>query len=452
MLKSVRSAYAEDSEETGRVGIEAVASVSQVIRPQPLRPIEESLISSAAKEAFTREDAENGGIGGAPKFPQAPLADFLLTYAESTGSETALVMARRWTYSMLRSGTYDQVGGGLFRYSTDAGWLVPHFEKMLYDNALLLSTIAALYRIEPAEELAHYARRTATFLDRDLAAADGGYYSSLDAETEGVEGGTYVWSWDELVAVLDEDELALASAALGAIEQGNWEGKNILTLCEGHPQRPAALGDLLGKLLGARARRPQPKLITNLLTDWNALAAIGLIEAGLAIGDEALVAQGMRTVDWIRENAMRDGRVPHAPQDPSAADVDLIADYSSTVLALLAAADAVASGMTGESQVDELALRQEASELLETALEIFEDGSVIYMTAEETDLPLRPISYEDAPTPSGAAMLAEAHARLRPDDAAGLDRLLVPATGIVVRASYMAGTWLQVMTKVLANT
>ena len=104
--------------------------------------------------------------------------------------------------------------------------------------------------------------------------------------------------------------------------------------------------------------------------------------------------------------------------------------------------------MTDEPQEEELALRQEASELLENALARFEDGSVLYMTAEETDLPLRPISYDDAPTPSGAAMLAEAYARLRPDDASGLDRLLVPATGIVVRASYMAGTWLRVMTKV----
>jgi len=438
ILRLVSEAYADDTEHVETVAREALSSVSKVIHPQPLRQVDEQLIHEAAEAFFDVEDREQGGLGDPPKFPQAPIARFLLAYSQVTGNETALDIVRRWTYAMLRGGIYDQVGGGIFRYSTDDEWLVPHFEKMLYDNGQLLSTIAALHRLDPAEELAHYARATAAFIERDLAAEGGGYHSSLDAETAGEEGATYLWSWDDVSQVLDEDEIGIARDALGVSEEGNLRGSSVLTRRAGRESEAEAVDRVLGKLFEARSSRRQPKVVTNLLTDWNAIAARGLIEAGVAIGDDDLVTQGTRTVDWLLDAAVERDKVVHVVGDESVAGLELVDDYAALIMALHAAS------RLGDGEADGRYSR-EAERLFNRALKRFEEGSFIYMTGHKTDLPMRPISYDDAPTPSGAATLAEAHATLRPADTKGLDRLLVPATGIVDRAPYMGGTWLRVM-------
>jgi len=434
VLTAVHEAFVTDREKVESVGREALSAVSKVVHPQPLRQVDDLLMHEATEAFFEMEDKENGGLGGAPKFPQAPVARYMLAYAGRTGNEVALEMARRWAYAILRGGVYDQVGGGMFRYSTDPEWLVPHFEKMLYDNGQLLSTIALLYRLDPTEELAHCARQTAAFLERDLAAEGGGYHSSLDAEAEGVEGGPYAWRWSELEEALDAEGLQLARDVLGASEQGNWYDATILTRRGGREIDAEATDRVLARLLDARAERPQPRVVTNLLTDWNAIAARGLIEAGTAIGDDALVQQGTRVVDWLLDVAVDGDRVTHAIGDDSVADLELVDDYAALIMALHVAGQAADGGYA-----------EHASRIFGAAMDRFEEGSFVYMTGVKTDLPIRPISYDDAPTPSGAATLAEAYATLRPADTKGLKRILVPATGIITRAPYMGGTWLRVM-------
>ena len=146
---------------------------------------------------------------------------------------------------MVRGGIYDQAGGGIARYAVDAEWLVPHFEKMLYDNAQLLSTLAALHRLSPRAEWAHAMRQTAAFLERDLRIGDA-YASSLDADTNGVEGATYVWSYGELERELSAEELALAERRLGVTPNGNWEGATILTRRDGREDDAEQVDALLG--------------------------------------------------------------------------------------------------------------------------------------------------------------------------------------------------------------
>ncbi|MBI5231572.1 MAG: thioredoxin domain-containing protein, partial [Coriobacteriales bacterium] len=367
---------------------------------------------------------------------QAPLLGFVQRYGELFDDERARAVARDWLTALMRGGIYDQVGGGLFRYSTDESWLVPHFEKMLYDNGLLLSSLADAYRAGPSDEIARTVRQTAAFLARDLDAGEGAYYSSLDAETSGVEGATYTWTWGELGDALTDAELELASRHLGASERGNWHSKSILTRLDGRGEAADDVDRVLEKLLAARMERPQPKVVTNLLTEWNAIAARGLIEAGDAIGDRGIVDQGLRTVEWLLTHVFAEERVLHVPGGEPANSIELIADYAATAAAFTAAAQ-----VRGDSD-----LRDEAARLLDRALDVFATDSILHMTSEKTDLPLRPIAYDDAPTPSGAATLAEVVATLRPGDTDTLDRLLAPATGIARRAPFMAGTWLRVMT------
>jgi uncharacterized protein YyaL (SSP411 family) len=429
VLESVAESYARDRASVDSAAGAALDVVASAQKPHDKRPLDPRLIAEAARRIIGMEDREHGGIGAAPKFPQLPALMFLLGYGEATGEDLPLDVAEQWMYAMLRSGTYDQAGGGLFRYSTDESWLVPHFEKMLYDNGQLLSAVALLFRLRPSDELAHTAHETAAFLGRDLEAEDGGLHSSLDAETQGVEGGTYVWDFAELQRTLSAGELALAEESLGVTPKGNWEGATILTRSDGRDDRSREVDSVLAKLLEIRRARPQPATVTNRLTDWNALAARGLVEAGAAIGDDELVARGTAIVDWLAASVVRGERVLHAVADVSVEGVDLLADYTA-----LAAAAHAAAGATNRADLAEL-----AGEVMGWALGTFQHEGVVTMAGPDAVLPLTPVQTEDAPTPSGLAMLGETYGALRPADPAGAAYILGQARDVATRAPYMAG-------------
>jgi uncharacterized protein YyaL (SSP411 family) len=241
-------------------------------------------------------DAENGGWGGAPKFPGASTIDFLLRRGER---QMALHTLRR----MAGGGMYDQVGGGFARYSVDARWVVPHFEKMLYDNALLARAYLHAFQVSGEPFFERVTRETLDWALRELRQEEGGFASALDADSEGVEGKFYVWTVDEVRAVLDE---ALADAAIehfGMTAEGNFEGANIPVRATSDPER---LGEIKAQLLAAREQRVRPGLDDKRLTSWNALMISALADAGAALGEERYRAAAVSAAEFVLRE-LRDG-------------------------------------------------------------------------------------------------------------------------------------------------
>jgi uncharacterized protein YyaL (SSP411 family) len=384
------------------------------------------LIGEAAERLLELEDPEHGGLGSAPKFPNWPVLRFLM--ARGTSDPRARDAWQRWLHAMLRGGVYDHVGGGIFRYATDEAWTVPHFEKMLYDNAQLLSALAEAFRLAPAEEYAREARRTAEWMLLSLARPAGGFWSSLDAESGNVEGGAYLWTLEELRQALTAEEVALVARRLGVDPQASPTRQQVLTRRGGRAEEAAEVDAVLEKLASARSSREQPRAIENAPTEWNGLAARGLLEVGDALGDERLTAAGREVLDAVlREVDAAGGSVPHLLGVPAAAGPRLLADYAALAAAALAAGEAY---------------RERAVWLVGQALERFEDDGVLYMTERDTDLPVRPVAYDDQPAPSGIATLLEVYRELRPQDAVGFTRLLEPALGFAAHAPHLAGATL----------
>jgi hypothetical protein len=255
-----------------------------------------------AVELLSRQfDSAAGGFGGAPKFPPSMVLEFLLRHHARTGDEASLAMADRTLEAMARSGMYDQVGGGFARYSVDAGWVVPHFEKMLYDNALLLRVYAHWWRMSRKPLAEKVVRETAEFLLGELRTAEGGFASSLDADTNGVEGLTYVWTPEQLVEVLGDEYGVRAAQLFSVTERGTFEhGTSTLQLLT-DPDDPAWFDDVRLRLARARAGRAQPGRDDKVVSCWNGLAVSALAEAG-AILDEP---------DWI--SAAATPRLPGRP-------------------------------------------------------------------------------------------------------------------------------------------
>ncbi|MEO0734743.1 MAG: thioredoxin domain-containing protein, partial [Bacteroidota bacterium] len=232
------------------------------------------------------------------------LSFFLLCHHFHTGNAKSLDAVTTTLDAMAAGGIYDQLAGGFARYSTDADWLVPHFEKMLYDNAQLVSLYAHAYQLTGKERYAEVIRQTLDFIDHDLTDETGVFYASLDADTEGEEGTTYVWSLAEIETALGVETAASFAATYGVTRRGNWEGQNILTL-NGEGMLAAR-----EKLLALRRQRPQPRLDDKALTAWNSLMISGYVDAYRALGEPAYRERAVRAADFLWANVRQaDGRL-----------------------------------------------------------------------------------------------------------------------------------------------
>jgi uncharacterized protein YyaL (SSP411 family) len=293
----------------------------------------------AAVVALEREfDARNGGWGGAPKFPQPMTIEFLLRMHVRTGDERPLAMARRTLDAMAAGGIYDHLGGGFARYATDSVWLVPHFEKMLYDNAQLARVYTHAWQLTGVPRYREVVYETLGFVLREMRTADGGFASSLDADTEGDEGATYVWPADEIRSVLGADAGPF-EAAYDVTANGNWEGRTILRrIREGDE---VALAAARGKLLAVRDLRPQPARDDKVLTAWNGLMIAALADAGSIAGPvrgykgftDAAVGAADLLLTRVRDN---DGRLRRSWKDRRALHSGVLEDYANLAEGLLA--------------------------------------------------------------------------------------------------------------------
>ncbi|MGY1680220.1 thioredoxin domain-containing protein [Geodermatophilus sp. SYSU D01176] len=363
-------------------------------------PITAELLDRAVAALAQGYDERWGGFGGAPKFPPSLVLEFLLRHAARTGDERALRMARGTFEAMARGGIHDQLAGGFARYSVDAQWVVPHFEKMLYDNALLLRGYLHLWRATGEEWARRVADATAAFLVRDLGTPEGGFASALDADTEGVEGLTYVWTRAELVEVLGADDGAWAAEVFAVTEHGTFEhGTSTLQLLR-DPDDPARLASVQERLMAARAQRPQPARDDKVVTAWNGLAIAALAEHGVLTGTPSSVDAARRAAALLADVHRVDGRLRRASRDGVAgAPAGVLEDYGDLAEGLLALHQA-----TGEGRWLDL-----AGDLLDVVAEQFVDADGWHDTAADAEaLVHRPFDPADGPTPSGIAAVAGA--------------------------------------------
>jgi uncharacterized protein YyaL (SSP411 family) len=441
VVDTVSGSFSDRPSVAANTAEEAVEYLRAMFVPPPSGHIGRALLARSAQTILRSADPHRGGFGGAPKFPQAPVTDFLLAYHRLNQDEVSLEAVEAQAEGMLRGGIYDQAGGGIARYATDDTWLVPHFEKMLYDNAQLLSTLAALHHIAPSDEWAHTMRATADFIERDLSHPAGGYSSSLSADTQGEEGTTYVWTYSELEDLLTPEELQLAEDALGVTPNGNWQRCIILTRPQGRLLDAEKVDAVLGKLLAERTKRPQPDVDDKVIVSWNALAARGLLDAGEALGDAELVERGAALVRLLLERAVdADGGVVHLLGDEASAHVRLVEDATALSLAAVRAYE-----VTGDTR-----LLEDAQRVLLHAQTLFAEDGVWYMTPADTELPLRPREQHDSPTPTGAAMAAGAALRIAQATGDQMDRALAISAlehmaPIAERSPFAAGATLAVM-------
>ncbi len=372
-------------------------------------------LDSAARAIAARYDARNGGFEGAPKFPQSMALDFLLRHWKRNGAPRELEIARDSFVKMARGGIYDQVGGGFHRYSVDDHWLVPHFEKMLYDNALLSRLGVHLWQVTRDPEIERVTRETFDWALREMAAPSGGFYSSLDADSEGQEGKFYVWSAEELDALLFENAPVLREL-WGASTSGNFEGRNILHV----PRSPAEVAKTHGVALeelealassaritlwSAREARVHPARDDKILAGWNGLMVRALADGARAFDDARWRAEAVRHGDFLFLQLVRDGRVMRVHKDGVTKGAGFLEDYAAVALAALS---------LYELTLDERWLAR-ARELNESTVRLFWDDTIsgFFDTAHDAEsLIARPRELTDNAVPAGNSLAAELLLRL----------------------------------------
>jgi uncharacterized protein len=354
-----------------------------------------------------QHDERNGGFGRAPKFPPHSVLTFLLRMHRRTGSEQALAMALRTLERMAAGGIHDQLGGGFHRYSVDAIWLVPHFEQMLYDNALLARAYLAAFQVTGDERLREVAESILDYLLRELALEHGGFASAQDADTDGVEGATFTWTPEQLRAVLSPEDAEFAERTWGVTAEGNFEGATVLSLVA-PPEDDAGrarLARIRGQLLEARGRRPQPARDDKALASWNGMALAALAEGARLCERADLLAAADRCAAFLLGPLSRpDGGLWRTHRAGRSQVPGFLDDYAQVALGLhelyLATRD---HRYLAESH--RLALL--ACERFGAA-----DGS-FYDTAHDAEILIaRPRELDDNPTPSGNATLAGLLVRL----------------------------------------
>ncbi|MBE3076170.1 MAG: thioredoxin domain-containing protein, partial [Actinobacteria bacterium] len=315
LLSGVSDAWRDRREEVVASGshiVETLRAATAIGAGAPLGAVE---LKQAGAQLSGGYDWQQGGFGRAPKFPPSMVLEFLLRHRARAGSERALQMADGTCEAMARGGMYDQLAGGFARYSVDAGWVVPHFEKMLYDNAQLLRVYLHLWRATQSPLAQRVARQTADFLVRDLGTVEGGFASALDADTNGVEGLTYAWTRAQLFDVLGEDDGRRVARLLEVTGTGTFEhGMSTLQL-RTDPEDGNWWEGVRDRLLAERTRRPQPTRDDKVVTSWNGLAIAALSEAGVLLEDSTYLEVARRCAQFLTDHHLVDGRLRRASRE-----------------------------------------------------------------------------------------------------------------------------------------
>ncbi|MFQ5554405.1 MAG: thioredoxin domain-containing protein [Acidimicrobiia bacterium] len=413
MVTRIEAAWQEQRPAIEQQAERLTEAVRATLPPATAPPAIDLLVS-AVDGLATSFDREHGGFGSAPKFPQAPNLEVLLRAMALAPDDSTRIraeeMLRLALDHMAAGGIYDHLGGGFSRYAVDRIWLVPHFEKMLYDNALLARVYLRAWQLTGVDRYRIVAIETLEYLLRDMRHPGGGLFSAEDADSEGEEGKFYVWSWADLTAVLGDD-VSTASVLFGATERGNFEGSNILHRTED----PAAVANRLDTspgsltaaetrirtaLLGVRDRRVRPGRDEKVVAAWNGLALRALAEAGAILGDDRYIEAGREIGRFVRKDLTIEGRLQRSWRDGSVSGPAFCDDHAAMACGLFALFQA-----TGETE-----WYHDAERLVQEMLRLFsdQDGGFFATGVDADQLIARPKNLMDNPTPSDNALAAEA--------------------------------------------
>jgi uncharacterized protein YyaL (SSP411 family) len=378
--------------------------------------IEPELLDAAYVGIVRNYDSINGGFGGAPKFPPAMALEFLLRTHARTGNRDALEMVSHTCRKMAQGGMYDQLGGGFHRYSTDARWLVPHFEKMLYDNALLSRLYLHYFQVSDESFARETVEGILDYVLREMTHADGGFYSTQDADSEGHEGKFFVWTMDEVRAAVGETDARIFAAYYNVTEAGNFEGKNIPNVTRTAEEVAKALGiaesELTAsleqskrKLFELREQRVKPDRDEKILTAWNGLMMASFAEAGVVLNRPDYTDAARKNAEFVLANLRRDGSLLRTWKDGVGKFNAYLEDYAFLIEGLVTLFET-----TGEFR-----WLKDALALTDRMIEEFwddEGGGFFFTGKSHENLIVRSKDYFDNATPSGNSVAALALLRL----------------------------------------
>jgi uncharacterized protein len=479
VLAGIARTWKEQQGEASRVGNEVFSHLQEslTVNIQSDAGFTQEHLDTAVKTLLESYDWGYGGWGSAPKFPQPMTIEFLLRrfvhpkQSEDKNQEEAPLKASLHALkAMARGGMYDAVGGGFSRYSTDNFWRVPHFEKMLYDNAQLVRAYLHAWQITGDPFFRQIVTETLDFIAREMTHAEGGFYSSLDADSEGEEGKFYVWTLDEIRATLKEDS-DFFEAAYGVTARGNWEGHTVLQRALDDaslaarfklaPEAvPAKLADSHSRLLTARATRVRPGTDDKLLTSWNGLMlatmaeAVRLLDSGIwlpANNQQAghFYKLAIRNAEFILSALRPNGKLRHSWRDGKTTNEVFLEDYAALILGLLELYQTDFNDKWFQS----------ARELADEMIELFDDpaGGFFDTSKDAIDLLLRPKDVQDNATPSGNALATESLLKLAAFTDEGkyrdlAEKALRLVVGMAVRYPTAFGRWLSAADFALGNT
>jgi uncharacterized protein len=408
LLREVERVFRQDPQSVEQNRSALMTRLSEKARPKGKVVIATPELNRAADQIAGMIDPVNGGMRGAPKFPQPMMLEFLWRAGQRQNDRRYFGAVELSLARMCEGGIYDHLGGGFSRYSVDERWLTPHFEKMLYDNALLLELLALAWQRSANDLFRTRARETVAWLAREMTTGEGAFSASLDADSEGEEGKFYVWSPAEIAAVLGQEDAAFFATQYDASAEGNFEGHNILNRLKHLPRSMAdeqRLAPQREKLLAARGKRVRPGLDDKVLADWNGLMIAGLVNAGVAFEEPTWIEMAARAFLFIDGKMAHGDRLGHSWRAGKLLVPGLASDHAAMIRAALALYEA-----TGEHAYLERALAWQGT--LDRHY-VNHDTGGYFLTADDAEgLVVRPSATTDDATPNPNALAAQNLIRL----------------------------------------
>jgi uncharacterized protein YyaL (SSP411 family) len=449
VLRRVAEVYRQDPDAIAKNTGTLMQALAQMATPAPaegrLEP-SPALLDQIAGRIAREVDPVHGGIGTAPKFPQPYAFELLLRAWLRTGDETLRRAVDNTLRRMCQGGIYDHLGGGFARYSTDEKWLAPHFEKMLYDNAQLIGLLTLAWQATGEPLYAERVRESVGWLLREMIAAGGGFAATLDADSEGVEGKFYVWSYDDVCALLGEDA-ALFCRVYDVSPGGNWENTNIINRID-HPERlsgedEARLATCRARLFAARAPRVRPGWDDKVLADWNGMTIAALTRAAAAFGEPAWQDAAVTAFDFVRTQMGDGANLHHSHRAGRSQHDGMLEDYAQMANAALELHQ-----HTGEARF--LAQARQWAETIEQRFLDQVHGGYFQSARDAGDLIARMKPSADNAVPSGNGMTAQLLVRLwlltgEPDYRLRADALFDAFTGELARNFFPMTTFLNAL-------
>jgi uncharacterized protein YyaL (SSP411 family) len=402
VLRSVARIFRDEPEKIGQNRASLLANLSQKAQAQGKVVIAEKELDAAARQIGNMFDSVNGGLRGAPKFPQPAILEMLWRAGLRTNDTRFFEVVEHSLERMCEGGIYDHLGGGFSRYSVDERWLVPHFEKMLYDNAQLLELLALAWQRNGNPLFAARARETVEWLKREMTTADGAFCASLDADSEGEEGKFYVWSKNEIIELIGPEAAEFFARHYDVTDAGNFEGHNILNRLHSVPRSgddETRLAALRAILLDARGSRVRPGLDDKALADWNGLMIAALVNAGVVFDEPGWIGTAKRAFDFIAQTMTRGDRLGHSYRDGKLLVPGLASDYAAMIRAALALYEATGA----RACLDRALVWQQAFD----AHYSDDETGAYYLAADDAaDLLLRPHATADDAIPNANSLAA----------------------------------------------